>query len=344
MTRRRPEGPREQDGCRQLLVTPRFRTSRHVIELVPDHTGSSVALVVKLPRLAGDTSGIEHEAATLRELAQRWPEGVGSFPEVRELRLDGGRPRLVETGVHGSALTHRAVARRPVAAVQAVRQWLEALPITGSTRTDPSWFARLVETPLERLAQECGHDPEIRELVQRTIELSAPLRQCELPLVFEHGDVTCPNVFVDNHGAVAAVDWELAEPAGLPGTDLLHFLAFVAFAIEGVHDVDGQVRAFTGAFFGPRPWAAVIARSHLRDRCVEGDILEPLLIATWGRYAAHVVPRLHHLARATDQGAKRLLDHVIALDRDVAIWRSLAGRAHTAINSGTTETEWQWAI
>lgn len=327
------------DATTRLLVTPRFRTSRHVVRLASDPV-TRAGLVVKLPRISTDTSGIAHEAAVLRELAERWPAGRGTFPVVRALHVEG-HPALVETKVRGTVLTHRYVARRPAESVRAVRSWIESLPVSGSTSTDPQWFGRLVEQPLSELAQweSAGNSTGLSELVRRTVAAASLLCDHDLPLVFEHGDVTCPNVFMDRDGRISLVDWELAEPAGLPGTDMMHFLAFVSFAVAGVHDVPGQVRAFHDSFFGPRPWAARLARSHLRQRGVDEQLLAPLMLATWGRYAAKIGPRLRRLATTVDGESPRLIASVIARDRDVAIWRSLVTSGVTNRRTASFEPE-----
>jgi len=168
---------------------------------------------------------------------------------------------------------------------------------------------------------------------------AAVLKDVELPLVFEHGDVTCPNILVDSFGQVGLVDWELAEPQGLPGTDLLQFLAFASFACAGVHDVPRQVLAFRNAFFGPRPWAADAARGHLRHRGVDERLLVPLLVTAWGRYAAKIAPRLQRLAESVDCEGGDLISYVAARDRDVAIWRSLVYNIASSNPTTTSELE-----
>ena len=326
-------------GRTRLLVTPRFRTSRHVVRLQDDSGAQPSRLVVKLPRIATDTSGIAHEAAVLNELAERWPAGRGTFPEVRALQLHSGYPALVETQVPGAVLTHRQAARQPEQSLRVVRRWIEGLPVTGSTATDPGWFDRLVEQPLRELVAHSDPRLGLATLARHTVRAAAVLKAAELPLVFEHGDVTCPNILVDGFDRVGLVDWELAEPRGLPGTDMLHFLAFASFAGAGVHDVPRQVLAFGDAFFGPRPWAADAARGHLRRRGVDDRLLEPLLVTAWGRYAAKIAPRLQRLAASVDSDGGDLVSYVAARDRDVAIWRSLVDTVASCTLTTTSELE-----
>ena len=54
-------------------------------------------------------------------------------------------------------------------------------------------------------------------LVERTLDALRPLRDAGLPLVLEHGDTSHPNLLLRRFGDLAVVDWELANPDGLPG-------------------------------------------------------------------------------------------------------------------------------
>ena len=53
-----------------------------------------------------------------------------------------------------------------------------------------------------------------------------PLRAASVPRVFEHGDLSHPNLIWLPTGRVGVVDWELAEEEGFPLHDLSFFLAF----------------------------------------------------------------------------------------------------------------------
>jgi hypothetical protein len=57
----------------------------------------------------------------------------------------------------------------------------------------------------------------------------------DLPLVPEQRDCAPWNVLLDGD-RVSVADWESSEPEGLPGVDLVYFLANVAFVVGGVHD------------------------------------------------------------------------------------------------------------
>jgi hypothetical protein len=315
-----------------VLVTPRFRTSRHVIALVAPAGGGQPCLVAKLPRRVDDDDGLRREWANLRRLQDLWPEGRGSFPEVLLLDHVDGQPVLIETALHGKALHHRAVRRRPRPVTALVERWLDGLPVTGMTGGDEAWFDRMLVAPLRSFARRAALGDETRRLVDQTLHVVDPLGGARFPFVFEHGDLTHPNLLMAPGGRIGVVDWELSQPQGLPVHDYCLFLAFVAFSLAGLHDRDGQVRAFESAFVGPRPWALPLIARRLTALSVDARLLVPFVVASWARYVAELLPRLIGTVPGAGAGPETLSDEAAALvrqDRDLAIWQCAVRQAET---------------
>ena len=310
-----------------VFVTPRFRTSRHVIALVAPAGSDRPSLVAKLPRRVDDDAGLRREWANLRRLQELWPEGRGSYPEMLLLDRVDGQPVLVETALRGKALHHRAVRRAPQRTLTLVEGWLDGMPVTGASGDDGAWFDRRLEAPLRAFASQAALGDETRRLVDQTLRIVDPLGGARFPFVFEHGDLTHPNLLVAPGGHLGVVDWELSQPNGLPVHDYCLFLAFVAFSLSGVHDRDGQVRAFESAFVGPRPWALPLIARRLTRLSVDSRLLVPFVVACWARYVAELLPRLigtvSGAATADGAGPEGVSDEAAALvrqDRDLALW------------------------
>jgi hypothetical protein len=316
-----------------VLVTPRFRTSRHVIVLVAPAGSDEIRLVAKLPRRADDDAGLRREHANLSRLRDLWPEGRGSYPETVLFEHVDGQPILIETAVPGKALHHRAVRKDPRRAIALVERWLDGLPVTGTSRDDGEWFDRTLAAPLHDFAEQAVLGDETRRLVDETLRIVAPLADAGFPLVFEHGDLTHPNLLLTPDDRVGVVDWELSQPQGLPVHDYCLFLAFVAFSRSRVHDLGGQVRAFESAFAGPRPWALSLVARRLARLSVDPRLLVAFVVACWARYVGELLPRLIGSvagAVGSDGGPAALSDEAVALvrqDRDLALWRCAVRRA-----------------
>src|SRR5512141_1974117 len=84
-----------------VLVTPRFRASRHVVFLVLPEGQAEPVLVAKVPRLAGMNQGVEREAANLRTAQASRPRGFDSIPRLVAYESYRGQPLLVETALRG---------------------------------------------------------------------------------------------------------------------------------------------------------------------------------------------------------------------------------------------------
>jgi aminoglycoside phosphotransferase (APT) family kinase protein len=307
----------------RLLVTPWFEASRHVICLYFDQATRRMRGVAKLPRRPGDTSGIVHEGTALRELAGRTDRLVGQAPRALALST-GRRPFLLETAVLGDAAGPEAVRADPDALLEAALDFVTALPRTGSTDQDPSWFSRLLERPLRDVAAlvglDCGPD-----LVARTLTLLEPLGSCTMPLVFEHGDLGHPNLVITGDGRLGAVDWERSQVHGLPGHDLVFLLQYVAESLRATFERPGQCRAFDDAFTGSSGWAKPWLRRYADFLGLDEALFAPLILATFARSSASLLPRLRPAGAPQDADAlamtRQYLANAFEPDRDFALWR-----------------------
>jgi aminoglycoside phosphotransferase (APT) family kinase protein len=249
-------------------------------------------LVVKMSRLPGDDRWIDREAANLRRLQAARSGGFDSIPRVAACDDGAGARMLVQTVVPGATMDRATVRRRPDACVDAVVTWLIDLHRSTASSSGPASLERLVAGPLDRFEALCAGRPAERALVRRTRAVVAPLLAAEVPLVFEHGDLSAPNILIDDQDRVGVVDWELADPAGLPAVDLFFFLTFVAFARGRANRRRDWLAAFHSAFFGPDAWAAPWIRKYTEAMELPEESLKPLFVSTWARYVAVAATRL----------------------------------------------------
>ena len=289
-----------------VFLTPRFRTSRHVVALVIPTGGIEPSLIVKLPRLPGDVEGIMREARVLTSLRERYPETNGSVPEVIGL-ADGHRPALVETALSGRLMTRAMVRQDPSRCVDGVVTWLMGLPRDTSAG---GAFERLIAEPLASFSESFPEAASERDLVNRTLQVVEPLRQAFAPSVFEHGDLSHPNLIVRPSGGVGVVDWELAEEQGFPLHDLAFFLTFATLALRRSPAEVEYVDAFSDAFFGRSGWARSRMLAYADGIELERALLTPLFVACWARYTAGLAVRIaDDRARLDGDGAEWVRDN-----------------------------------
>ncbi len=263
-----PLGRIERASC--ILLTPRFRTSRHVVGLLVPEGAVEPKLVLKMPRVPGDSGGLAREAAVLTAVHEAWPDISKTVPRIVAFE-EGDRPVLVETALPGRLLTPAMFRREPTRYVDAVVAWLIGLAATRRNGIEPGWYERLLERPLENVAESLPLPADEVDLVKRTLELVEPLREAEIPEVVEHGDLSYPNLIWTGENRVGVVDWELAEEHGLALQDLASF-----------HD----------AFFARGGWARARVEAYARELALERELLTPLFVACWARSVARLVDRI----------------------------------------------------
>lgn len=293
-----------------LLLTPRYRASAHVVGLAldPGDPEAGPVRVVKAARLPEGGGSLACEAAALRQVEPTL--GVaGLAPRVIGLGSDADVSYLVETGLAGRALDPVTVRRDPRAAADAIQAFVARLPVTPAAAGEKHPFERLVAPAWHAVAPLLAGQPTgegLDAIGERLIRSAASSR---LPTVVEHGDLAHPNLLLAEDGQLAAVDWERAQPAGLPLHDLVMGLAYVCAAARGARTPTDQAAAFTEALTGSDPWVGAIVDAELDRLGIARHLRAALLTAPWLRTAAWLAERT-----ATDW---------LMADRSIALARAM---------------------
>jgi aminoglycoside phosphotransferase (APT) family kinase protein len=275
-----------------VMLTPRFPASRHVVVPIMPARRAQPVLVAKLPRLEDDTVGLEREAAALRALPGRG-EVVATVPRVVAFEEYGRRLILLETWLTGTPVNAATIRRRTDRPVSDVLEWLQKIAIGGDIGPRPAaeWYGRLLEEPLLRFASLFPSGGHEARLVEQTLQLLAPLSEAEIPLVMEHGDLNPPNLIRLSDGTLGIVDWEAAEPEGLPFLDLIFFLGFVTFSLHEARTIPEHIAALDEDFARQRRWEAPVV-DYARRLGVDRALIPPLFVACWARYASALLFRM----------------------------------------------------
>ncbi|HEY5785619.1 MAG TPA: aminoglycoside phosphotransferase family protein [Microlunatus sp.] len=312
-----------------VLLTPRFVTSRHLVALIFPAGAREPGLVVKVPRQPGDNDGVRREAATLAQLRNPSGRPVPGTPELVGVVQAGSHTVLVETAVAGAALDPDRVSADLPAAVGAGLEFLRQMPITRAAADNPDWYDRLVTEPLRQLERLARLQGQTADLCRRTHTVLDPLRSRRLPAIFEHGDLSHPNLLVGPDGRLRVLDWERSTADGLPAHDLIFYLQYLAESAAGAYHREEQLLAHDEVL-GPRGWGRNTVRDHLQEHGVDPGLLPLLVVTTWARSAATLAYRL-------PPGSGQVqVDAAVADDRDFWLWRH-AVRLAEASGSGAQE-------
>lgn len=316
-----------------VMLTPRFHASSHVVFLVLAEGRADPVLVAKVPRLGGHSPTLEREAANLRAVHARRPSGQPGAPRLVAFEPHNGWPILVETALVGRAFDRAAVRRDPARACAMGVDWLVGLAAPAPTApAHPP--AGASSAALAEGAGEWEHGAlaaiartrEDSALIDRTLALTEPLSRAKQSAVFEHGDFSAPNVLRLRDGRIGAVDWELANPGGLPATDAFFWLTYVAFARSGARNVADQVAAFRTAFFGPRAWARPYVLDYADRIGIATECLTPLFVATWARYVSGLARRLAEAGAGWSAGRDTGTMSWLRQNRYFALWQCAVER------------------
>jgi thiamine kinase-like enzyme len=285
-------GSPEHLSC--VLMTPRFKASSHVICFILNERYCDPILVAKVPRLAGDNGRLDCEVYNLQKLHSAQLRDYNSKPRVVAYEDWLGNRLLIETALEGQPMKPAFVRRHLKPSIEIVMDWLIELHQDTFQTNDETgnWFERLALEPLNHLELALSSVHSAEDWVLKVRKLIEPLCFFNFPLVFEHGDLSSPNILINQNSKLGVVDWELAEPEGLPAVDLFFFLTYIAFAREKARTSHAYLAAFRKSFFGRSAWARPYVIRYCEKLELAPETVKPLFMLCWLRYVANLVVRL----------------------------------------------------
>ncbi len=236
-----------------LLLSGGHRSINKVVGLAFEGGAEKPTAAVKFARVVEAEPGLAREAEVLRRLGEERP-GLRGVPSFRGEGRRAGRLAVVEGAVAGRSLLDTLTPENFERVTLRVTRLLIELARGDRTR-DPD-RRRLVEEPLAEFERNfgavvaAGSVPALHSILD---DLG------ELPSVPEHRDCSPWNVVLAPDGEPALLDWESAEPEGLPGMDLVYFLANCAFVLDGAIE-SGRTRETYAKLLDPRTTYGRIAR------------------------------------------------------------------------------------
>lgn len=248
------------------LLTGGRRSINKVVALAFVEGNPAPEAVVKLARVEEAEPGLEREVRALELLRAEHAEFLGA-PRLLGRGRRAGALAVAETPVTGGQLLDSLTrATFPDLAGRVTDLLIELAGSAEPTSAD-EWSQRLVEEPLAELERRFG-----AALRPQTLAAARGLLAGlgGLPLVFEHRDCAPWNVVLTDNGAPALLDWESAEPRGLPGLDLIYFLANAGFVLDGALE-SGRARESYASLLDPSsPTGRVASRCAERYRSALG--------------------------------------------------------------------------
>ncbi len=305
-----------------VMATPRFRASSHVIFFILAAAQPTPILVVKAPRLPGDYARLDLEATNLKLVHDVRAGGFASIPRLVAYEDYADHRLLIETALAGETMSFRLRREPAEPYVQAATEWLIELhqATTKLGLHDDHGHDRLIGNLAQQFVGVVPLSPAELRNVEQTEGLIRGVRAASIPQVFEHGDLGPVNIMVAKTGELGVVDWELAEPSGLPAVDLFFLLNLASPAWRRAKRGSDYVAAFHATFFGPTAWARPYIGRYAASMGLAPELLKPFFVLCWSRYVMRLVTRLHDV----EASQARLGDETLGWlrsNRYYALWQ-----------------------
>ena len=275
----RAPGGGDPDQAALLLLTGGRRSINKVVGLEFSADGGPTR-ALKFARVPEAVPGLECEAAVLGRLTDTRPELRG-FPRLGGKLRRAGMFGVAESPLAGDPLLETLTESSFDGLAKEVTAFLIELAGDEGRVPETAWREQLVDEPLAGFERRFG--PVIgAATVERARARLGGLG--DLPVVCEHRDCSPWNTILGPDGRPALFDWESAEPEGLPGLDLVYFLANSAFILDGALERGATRESYAGLLDPATDHGRVAAECFARYGAaigVDTDVLERLRLLCW---------------------------------------------------------------
>jgi len=245
------------DGNSPMLLTGGHRSINKVVALEFGSGSPRPLTATKFARVAEAEAGVAREATVLGRLAEERP-GAEGIPAFRERLQRGGRLGVAEGAIEGDPMLERLT---PKSFPEMARRVTDLLIELAADRAGDPAQRTTIDEHLGFFERHFGPALEAGQLAALR---SAARAVAELPVVCEHRDCSPWNVVLGSRDRPVLLDWESAEPDGLPGLDLVYFLANAGFVLEKAFEEKATLASYRRLLDPSTPSGAVAAAETAR--------------------------------------------------------------------------------
>jgi SAM-dependent methyltransferase len=267
------------------LAAPGDYPSQKVLLFLFPSAGETPESVVKITRDPELSFRLENEGRALTILREH---GLGTDETLPRPLFSGshrGLAVLGESAIEGAPFRDRTQATADCPYARAAVEWLlelgkaTASPARAGT---PSALSGL-DALCERFMRTYRLEPKEEDFL--AAHAAALVRSGDgFPLVFQHGDPGPWNVLVTPDGRPAFLDWEAAEPRGMPLWDLFHFLRSYGLLVSRAAGTREALQSFAEQFLESSAVNRLLVDTTSRFCAQTGlaaGLVEPLFYTCW---------------------------------------------------------------
>ncbi len=270
--------------------------SRKVRFVLFDPASETPKYIVKMTRDPNLNFRLENEA---RALALLWAKGVGHRETLPQVAFFGHHANLAilgETVIEGAPLGQKTRATAACPYAHAAINWLIDLATATADRAvvAPKQVTDVLGVLFERFVQLYQPASAHRDFLADQIA-AIGCGPYAFPVVFQHGDPGIWNILVTPGGRAAFLDWEAAEPQGMPLWDLFYFLRSYSLRVARAHGTPDGLTGFAQQFMAESPLSPLMIESvgrYCEETGLTGHLIEPLFYTCWMHRALKEATRL----------------------------------------------------
>jgi len=273
------------DRYRWALSARGLYNARKVLFFLFAEQQTSPQYIVKMTREPALNARLENEARSLSLLHET---GIGHRSPLPKVVFAGHHAQLAivgETVIEGAPFRQQTQQRVDCPYFRDAVHFLVDLGVStaDSRAATPPQVAEALQQLFVRFNQIYRATPAHQAFLAAQI---AQIGACteQVPLVFQHGDPGPWNMLVTPAGRVAVLDWEAAEPQGMPLWDLFYFFRSYCLDTARQRGVDDSLLGFKQEFLMQTPLSELIIAT-LRGYCdkiqLPTQLIAPLFYTCW---------------------------------------------------------------
>ena len=271
-----------------------FASQKVVFVIGSAHADDAPEMVVKLTMWPELNSRLEGEYAALSRLQE--VSGIDPSRAPRPIFLDqhAGRAMVAESHLAGAAFPRPRRRAADIAALDDALDWLRGLAVATRSEVPASAVAGALDALVERFVSTYRPDRALEGFLRRqTVAIRGLDRP--FPAVMMHGDCGAWNLRVAADGRVLFLDWEAADPLGLPLWDVFHLFRSVAVLAPRGLIPRRRIERIRRHLVEDGPIGqqfAAAVRNHVEAVRLAPELVEPLFHLCWMHRALKEATRL----------------------------------------------------
>ncbi len=283
------------EGLRWAFAAPGEHSSQKALFFLFDDADVQPRSVVKITRDGSHNPRLENEWQALGLLQERGIGDERTRPSPLFLGHHAGLAVLGETAITGTPFVEQTEASHECPHARRVAEWLLALGVsTAHAPADPCLVVSRLRAVLERFDELYRPDRETSRLLSDQMAALAGSADA-LRLVFQHGDPGPWNIVVTPDGRPGFLDWEAADPDGMPLWDLFHFVRSFGLAVSQKAGRRDPGRSFADQILAESGVNGLLVETTNRfcaETGVSTRLVEPLFYLCWVHRAVKEASRL----------------------------------------------------